>query len=112
MMLRFYARGTACVPDPHGADSVPMRRRIVGRKHEQVSPGAWAWVPMPFGKPEEIAYHHDLKKAAGDGELWPADEETAKACGVPFDPTFGGEVAAQKSPPKKAAADAASKESV
>jgi hypothetical protein len=44
----------------------------------------------------------------GDGDLWPADEETARACGmrfdeqqktnvpwVVFDPTFGGAVPAK-----------------
>ncbi len=81
--MRFAARGTACVPDPHGSDATPQRRRMVGRKHEQISPGQWAWVPLK--NPDELSYHHDLLKAVRDGELWAADEATAAACGVPFE---------------------------
>lgn len=87
--LRFVAKGTACVPDPHGAESTPMRRGIVGRAHKEVEPGKWAWVRND--QPAELPYHHDLRKAVMDGDLWPADEATAKACGVAFDPKFGGE---------------------
>lgn len=87
--LRFTARGTACVPDPHGTEASPQRRRMVGRKHEQIKPGTWAWVPL--AKPDELAFHQDLAKAVKDGDLWPADEATAKACGVKFDPMFGVE---------------------
>ncbi len=85
--MRFAARGTACVPDPHGSDATPQRRRMVGRKHEQISPGQWAWVPL--AKPDELGYHHDLIKAVRDGDLWAADEATAAACGVLFDSKFG-----------------------
>ena len=96
-MLRVRARNTPqpgreappCVPDPHGADASPQVRRIIGRRHEQVSPGRWAWVST--GKVESLAYHHDIAKAIRDGDLYAADEETARVCCVEFDPTFGGE---------------------
>lgn len=101
--LRFLAKGTACVPDPHGTESTPQRRRIVGRTHKEVSPGTWAWVRKE--KPEELPFHHDLAKAVRDGDLWPADEASARACGVKFDPSFGGEFAQPKAEEKKEPAE-------
>ncbi len=89
-MLRFFARGTACMPDPHGAEMTPQRRRCVGRAYVEVKEGVFAWAPT--GKPEELPFHHDLVKACRDGDLWAADQATADACGVKFDPDFGGEI--------------------
>lgn len=88
--LRFYARGSALVADVHAQEhpTHPIRR-FVGRRLQEVTPGRFGWCPTEA--PQEIDYHHDLARACKDGDLWPADEETAKACGVPFDPTFGGE---------------------
>jgi hypothetical protein len=86
--VKFYARGTAQVTDPHAQDRGV--RRCVGRRWQEVTTGRWAWVPTE--DPQEIDYHHDLAKACRDGDLWAADEATAKACGVPFDPSFGGEL--------------------
>lgn len=86
--LRFYARGTAQVTDPHAAER--GIRRCVGRRWQEVQPGRWSWVPTD--KLDECEYHHDLAKACRKGDLWPADEETATALNVAFDPTFGGEV--------------------
>lgn len=85
--LRFYARGTAQVTDPHAQER--GLRRCIGRRWQEVEKGRWAWVPTE--KPQECDYHHDLAKACRDGDLWPADEETAAALGVGFDPSFGGE---------------------
>lgn len=102
--LRFYCRGTAQVPDPHAADRGV--RRCIGRRWQEAMPGRWAWVPT--GEPQEVDYHHDLAKACRDGDLWPADEDTAATCSVGFDPTFGGEGTQtikdfkSKSEPKKA----------
>ena len=84
------------VPDPHGTEASPQRRRIIGRKHQQVSPGQWAWVPT--GKIEELPYHHDIAKAVQDGDLWAVDEATARACRAKFDSTFSGEYNADGSP--------------
>jgi hypothetical protein len=88
--LRFFARGTALVADVHAQEhpTHPVRR-FIGRRWQEVLPGRWAWAPSE--KPQECDYHHDLARAARDGDLWPADEETAKACGLAFDPAFGGE---------------------
>ena len=88
--LQFYARGTALVADVHAQEhpTHPVRR-FVGRRWQEVTVGRWGWVPTE--EPQECEHHHDLVKAAKDGDLWPADQETAKACGVGFDPDFGGE---------------------
>ncbi len=88
-ILRFYAKGDAVQPDPHGAEAEPQRRRAIARKHQEVTPGKWAWVAT--AEPETCKYHHDLVKACKDGDLWAADEATAKICGVKWDPTYGGE---------------------
>jgi hypothetical protein len=87
--LRFYCRGQALVADVHAQER--GKRRFVGRRWQEVLPGRWGFCPTE--QPEELPYHHDLAKACRDGDLWAADEATAKACGVPFDPDFGGEMA-------------------
>lgn len=85
--LRFYCRGTALVTDVDAqARGV---RRCIGRRWQEALPGQWAWAPT--GKPQEVDYHPDLVKACFDGDLWPADEATAKVCKVSFDPLFGEE---------------------
>jgi hypothetical protein len=85
--LRFHARGTALVTDPHAQER--GTRRFIGRRWQEAFPGRYVWAPTE--KPQEVDYHHDLAKAARDGDLWPADKATADALGVPFDPSFGGE---------------------
>jgi hypothetical protein len=88
--LRFFARGTALVADVHAQEHPTHSvRRFIGRRWQEVLPGRWAWAPSE--KPQETDYHHDLVRAARDGDLWCADEETAKACGLGFDANFGGE---------------------
>lgn len=83
--LRLRARGTACVPDPHGTERSPQIRRMIGRRHEQVTPGQWAWIPTR--EVEEIPYHHDIAKAVRDGDLEAVDDATATACGMAFKPS-------------------------
>lgn len=88
--LRFYARGTALAADVHAQEHPTHAvRRFVGRRWQEVTPGRWAWCPTEA--PQECEYHHDFVRACKDGDLWPADEETATLCGVAFDPNFGGE---------------------
>jgi hypothetical protein len=87
--LRFYCRGTALVEDVHAANRTKPLRRFIGRRWQEALPGRWVWAPTE--QPQEVDYHADLVKACKDGDLWPADEATAKACGVGFDPDFGGE---------------------
>lgn len=90
MQLRFYARGTALVADVHAQEhpTHPVRR-FIGRRWQEVAPGEWGWCPTEA--PQSVEYHHDLARACRDGDLWPADAETAKALNVPFDPNFGDE---------------------
>jgi len=45
----------------------------------------------PTGKPATVLNTSYVRKTVQKGMLWPADLETAKACGVEFDPLFGGE---------------------
>ncbi len=84
--LRFFARGEALVCDFDAMDRTPVLRRMIGRKFEQVTPGQWGWVPT--GKAEEVRARAEVIKACKDGDLWPADEATAAACGVAFDPSY------------------------
>lgn len=86
--LRFMARATALVTDPSALER--GIRRFIGRRWQEVEAGRFAWVPT--GEAQSHEYHRDLVKACRDGDLWPADEATAKACGVGFDPKFGDEV--------------------
>ena len=88
--LRFYARRDALVADVHAQEhpTHPVRRYI-GRRWQEVNPGQWGWAATEEG--QTVEYHHDLARACRDGDLWPADAETARICGAPFDPTFGNE---------------------
>lgn len=105
--LRFYARGSALVTDPHAQER--GIRRFIGRRWQEVLPGRWAWCPT--GEAQAIEAHPDLVKAARDGDLWPADEATAKACGLPFSTAFDDETTEtiKAFRERKAAAEAASK---
>lgn len=108
--LRFLARGTAQVTDPHAQER--GIRRCIARRWQEVMPGRWAWVPTE--EPQAVDTHQDLVKACQDGDLWAADEATAKACRVPWDPNFGGEdtdtIKAFKARQAAAAAPAPTKE--
>ena len=78
--IRVFPVADICVPDPHGSDATPQRRRIVGRRHQETADG-WGWLPKPTAElPEELEFHHDLAKAVRDGDLRPADKETATLC--------------------------------
>jgi hypothetical protein len=96
MKLRFYARGTAHVSDFDALERPVPLRRFIGRKLQEApgAPGRFAFVAT--GKPDEVSARPEVIKAARDGELWPADEATAQACGVAFDPKFGEVVAASE----------------
>lgn len=99
--LRVLARGAAMVFDLERHDAGV--RRFVGRKHDtsmgyayrdefgnEKKSGGW---PASHGPahPDEVPYRAEYVQALKDGDLWPADEETARAAGVKFDPKFGGE---------------------
>jgi len=62
--------------------------------------------PMPHyafpstGDVVTLPFRREYRDEVTGGCLWPADEATAKLCGVPFDPNFGGEYPALSKPAK------------
>lgn len=97
MPLRVLARGTALVPNyakqidaiktgvalPHGA-------RFVAREFVADESGASLGAWHPSKSPAVVADCHEYRQHVVEGSLWAADEATARACGVTYDPTFGG----------------------
>lgn len=90
--LRFRARGTSLVQNLQKLDA--NIKSFIGRKFVEVSPGNYGF--MPTGEADEVAYYAEYVKACKDGDLWAADEETAAACGVEFDDSFGAAPYAEK----------------
>lgn len=88
--LRFRARGEALVQnyEKHEAGV----KQFVGRRLKPLPEGRFAFTPTD--EADTVLYCAEYVKACKDGDLWPADAETAAACNVPFDPTFGGAVKA------------------
>jgi hypothetical protein len=83
--LRFRARGNALVQNHERLEA--RIKSFVGRTYVEVEPGQFGF--KPTGADEEVAYRAEYVKACKDGDLYPADEATAEACGVSFDPSFG-----------------------
>jgi hypothetical protein len=83
--LRFRARGTALVQNHERLEA--GIKSFIGRKFVQLDAEQWGFDPT--GTHEEVAYRAEYVKACQDGDLYPADEATARACGVSFDPHFG-----------------------
>jgi hypothetical protein len=98
--LRVLPRGKALVPNYEAQEGGV--RRFHGWKHD-ASLG-----PSFVDESTKVMHHHGgFVKGVGevvelpmrgeyirhlrDGDLWPADEPTARACGAKWDPTFGGE---------------------
>lgn len=99
--LNVLARGTAMVFDLERHEAGV--RRFVGRKHDRTlgfpdkdingnvfMSGGW---PPSHGpaEPDAVPSRAEYVSAVRDGDLWAADEATAKHCGVKFDALFGGE---------------------
>jgi hypothetical protein len=82
--LRFRARGEALVQNLERLEA--GIKSFIGRKFVQVGPEQWGFDPTGD---EEVAYRAEYVKACKDGDLYPADAETASACGVAFDASFG-----------------------
>lgn len=91
--IRVLARGAAMVCDYEALAA--GSRRFIGRKHDpSLGPnGGWAALGEAQEVPAAGESGVEYVKAVKDRDLWPADEESAKHCGVKFDPEFGGEKA-------------------
>ncbi len=96
--LRFLSRGMAMSFDHEAVANGILR--FVGRKHDSTigyagkdaSGNKFMSGGYPStGVPQEVPARGEYIMACRDKDLWAADEETAKHCGVEFDPTFGGE---------------------
>lgn len=85
--LRFRARGTALCQ--HFEKLEARIKAFVGRKYKEVEPGVFGFAPT--GEVETVPYRAEYVKACRDGDLWAADADTAKTCGVDFDPSFGAD---------------------
>jgi len=95
--LRFRARGTALVQNFERLEA--GIKSFVGRKFEEVQTDDGPRMAFkPTDEADEVQYCAEYVKACKAGDLWPADEATANACGVSFDPMFG----ASKPEPKAA----------
>lgn len=94
--LRFRARGEALVQNNEKLEA--GIKQFVGRRLVEVPPDRFAFAPTDT--PDEVAYSAEYVRACKDGDLWAADPETAAACGVSFDSTFGGAVKAPEKPTK------------
>jgi len=124
--LRVLARGGLLVLDVAYAEAAPTRgrRAYVGRR----AVSDWDLDKLPKGVPHHehnnefleqgpvaiphVAYPRRdtpsivpnasyYRKVVQKGALWPADVDTAVACGVVFAPTFGGEYPAHASANKR-----------
>lgn len=90
MTLKVTAAGSAMVPDYEAMECGVLR--FVGRKHNpdmglvrpKTADKAGAWVPT--GEPVELPYRAEYVAEIKAGTLTPCDAETARACGVPFEP--------------------------
>ena len=101
MKLRVLARGLAMVPHLESFDA--GTKRFVGRKHDRTLGAAFrdengqehrqgGWPPGHHpAQPHELDDRAEYRQAVREGDLWAADEDTARACGVKFDPKFGSE---------------------
>jgi hypothetical protein len=66
-------------------------RRFVGRRTElpQTPDAGYMFAFVPTGESVSIPAYIEYVRCVQQGDLWPADEDTAKYCNVAFDPHFG-----------------------
>jgi len=78
--LRVKAAGLALVPDYEAQDAGILR--FIGRRHDAKLGvnGGWA----PTDAPVEVPFRAEYVQEVQAGCLEACDEETARACGVPF----------------------------
>jgi len=101
--LAFIARTVHRAPTvealPLEARDAPIRARdAVEWTGEEPSVEAWVATKVPVElisaermEPEQREAGQYNRERIAEGGLWAADAETAAACGVAFDPSFGGE---------------------
>lgn len=102
--LRVLPRGSAMVPNYEAQENTyGSVRSFIGRPHDPTAGDEYtdpdtkqkkrqgAFVATP-GAVVEVPNRAEYRLHVGrHADLWAADEATAAACGVAFDPTFGGE---------------------
>jgi hypothetical protein len=111
--LAFYARGDLLVAHPSAPRVVGQHPRYVGRAplvDPQTGAATWPATSQPFNCDASSDVGKRLVKVCRRGALWPANEATAQACGVPFVQVahFDGEwiEPLPELPPKRSAAKA------
>lgn len=96
--IKVRARPGVLVPHHESAGS---SKRFIGQEWDEKAHGYIASkepveVPsLDISSPQFQSYWQEYRREVQDGALLPADEESAKECGVAFDATFAG--AAEKS---------------
>lgn len=78
------AKGSALVTDYERLDAGV--KKFVGRKLVDLSNQEFAFIPTE--ESELVPDRAEYRRAVCDGELWAASPDTAKKCGVRFDPSF------------------------
>ena len=70
------------VPNIDALMGSPPVRRFIGWQYNPDLGEAGGWERKL--EPETVTYYYDYVKAVKEGDLVPADEQTAKICGVPW----------------------------
>jgi hypothetical protein len=107
--LRFRARGESLVPHYESLLNQGIKR-FVGRrfdptigepfKDDETGEERKSGGFVSTGETEEVPYRFEYVRECQAGCLWPADEATAKACDLKFDPSFGAPATSAKSESK------------
>jgi hypothetical protein len=100
MMLRFYARDDQLVPLPGQAPVPGQPLHFVGRRYDAATRAHPADSTPTEVDSESSAGMRLAELTRRDACLWPADAETAAACGVPFVKVFIRDGVAQAFTPK------------
>jgi hypothetical protein len=108
MTLSFYAREGLLAYVPNNIGRVGQSPRYIGRSHTlgtATKPAEYPATvdPTAFPSPDTQTVAR-LTHLCRDGAIWPANSETAAACGVQFVPVEykdGAWVAAERSSPRK-----------
>lgn len=104
--VRVLARGTARHPDQAAEERSTPLRRAIGWDYREIEPGQFGWVKRQ--EPESVEKRVDIARAIADGDLWPADQESADwahtvtRAPIKFDPSFGSAAAASPAPAHEA----------